>query len=62
MSVCETNDCTKPATARVFWPSRPPYSLCMLCTERARGVSEAMGFYLHIEDVGHKEPTHDTQE
>ena len=49
---CQQTDCDVKSTHRVFWPGREPMELCMKCADRAKGVSMAMGFYLHMEPLG----------
>ena len=43
--------CGAPATQRVFWPGREPLLMCEAHAERARGVSNAMSFYLAQQPV-----------
>lgn len=50
--MCGSVTCQQPATLRMFWPGRPPQPTCAACLQRARGVAEVMGFYLHAEFYG----------
>ena len=52
MPTCETKRCDEPASTRMFWPGNPPLLVCIECAQRAAGVAQAIGFYLHQEPVG----------
>lgn len=51
--ICETKepDCQNEATHRFMWPGREPLNVCEGCNDRAIGISDVMGFYLHSESI-----------
>ncbi len=51
MVECGQKNCETPATSRMFWPSQPPSPVCDPCKQKALGIAQAMGFYLHIEPL-----------
>lgn len=53
---CGQQTCNEPATCQLFWPSEPPLPSCDLCAKKAKNISAAMGFYLHIEPILPVEP------
>jgi hypothetical protein len=49
---CQTK-CTNKADYKVFWPGRPALPMCIFCAEKAKDIAEAMGMYLHTEEIKH---------
>ena len=47
----EFEKCGAPAAARVFWPGREPLPMCERHAGMAKGASNALGMYLHVEAV-----------
>ena len=54
---CECDKCREIAVWRVFWPERPPASMCEACKCCAVTISEAMGFSLHHESMEGSAPS-----
>lgn len=48
---CSSNNCDDDATQRVFWPGKEPLPMCYKHVQGAINVSNAMGFYLHVEQL-----------
>ena len=48
---CGTKTCEAKGVNHVFWPGREPLPMCEPCTDRAKNISAAMGFYLHVEPL-----------
>ena len=48
---CGQQSCKEQAVYRGFWPGRAPLPLCQSCKDKAESISEAMGFYLHVEPL-----------
>ena len=51
MNHCTQHGCRKNAAHRLFWPGWPPSLVCLSHYEHAKKVAEAMGFYLHAEEL-----------
>jgi hypothetical protein len=45
---CGQKKCEQLATAKMCWPGRDPIPVCASCLETAKGISNAMGFYLPV--------------
>lgn len=48
---CHTHDCQLTPTHKVYWPGRDACLMCLPCAMRAKGIAEAMSFYLAIEKM-----------
>lgn len=55
MKPCGFAACEGLATARIFWPGRPPLAVCALCLMRALNVASALGLHLHHEPIEPRE-------
>lgn len=47
----ETEQCPNEAKARMFWPGNEPLYICDRCAAGAKNIANAMGFYLHFEEI-----------